>query len=208
MALIDTECSSCGRIEAVYRPASMWPDTPPCAHCGATTEQRHFPAHVNTSTVDPVVVYEAPDGTFRFPPATDSLSSAMYEKMGMRRHEYRGAAEVRPFEKRMEKAEYSRICRAVERKQEAHEASEAARRSEVRRGLEQGFQVPEYDDRGRPTGRIETVRLTPRGREIMAEAMRRTDAKGGPKAQEVGFHVQAYSDDRSNRDPDPRRRGQ
>ena len=82
------------------------------------------------------------------------------------------------------------------------------RRSEVRRGLEQGFQVPEVDDRGQLTGRMQTVRLTTRAREIMAEAMRRTDQKGGPKAYETGFHVQAYSDDRSNRDPDPHRRGQ
>ena len=208
MPLIDVNCPACDRVEEVFRHNSDWPNTPACSKCGGETTQIHLPVYARARAIDPVVVYQAPDGTFRFPPDTNTASTAMYDKQGLTRIELRGFADVRRFEKHMNASELSQIRRRVERQQEQHEASESARRSEIRRGLEQGFQIPEQDDQGRPTGRMTTVRLSERGRAIMRASMDLNDRKGGPTVKEPGFFAEAYSYDRSNREEDPRRRGQ
>jgi hypothetical protein len=179
--------------------------------CEKPTQQVHLPSYMKGHNVDPVVVYRAPDGTMRFPPDTTCGSTAMYDGMGYERLELRGWADVRRFESQMNKAQRSEIARRVERQQAAFEASESARRSEVRRGMEQGFQIPETefrDGRNVPTGRMITVRLSEKGKEIMRQAMRMNDDKGGPRTYEPGFRVEAYSESRSNRDRDLRRRDQ
>lgn len=206
MALIDTHCPKCDRVEAVYRRASDWPRTPPCSKCEGPTQQIHLPSYMRGTPVDPVVVYQAPDGTLRFPPDTTSSSTKMYDDKGFTRIELRGFMDVRRFEKYMNTAELSKVRQRVERQQEQHERAESERRSEVRRGLEQGFQVPEQNERGELTGRMKTVRLSERGRAIMRAAMDNNDRKGGPKTHEVGFHVEAYSHDSSNRESDARNR--
>ena len=200
MALIDIRCPACDRIKEVVRAVADWPQTPPCANCGGPTEQIHLPSATRRRPVDPVVVYQAPDGTFRFPPDITSASTAMYDQQGMTRIELRDWADVRRFEHHFNATEMSQVHRRLERQQEAHERAEKERRTEARRCLEQGFRIPEVDDRGVPTGRLQTVRLTPKGRAILEAAQRHNDAKGGPRAKEVGFHIEAYSDDRSNRD--------
>lgn len=182
--------------------------TPSCSKCGSATEQVFLPSHARSRSVDPVVVYQAPDGTFRFPPDTTSLSTAMYDQQGFTRIELRGFPDVRRFEKHMNAAELSQINRRVERQQESFEQGESARRSEMRRGLDQGFEVPERDERGQMTGRTKRIHLSGRGRAIMEAAVAMNDRKGGPRAHEPGFRVEAYSESRSNRDADPRRRGQ
>ncbi len=208
MPHIDVECTVCHRVEDVYRHHSEWPKTPNCSKCGSPTKQALLPSSTQTGTMEPVVVYQAPDGSFRFPPATTSLSTKMYDDKGYTRIELRNFTDVRRFETKFNKREMSEVRRRVEQRQAAFEEGEAARRSEVRRGLEQGFQVPEMDDRGKPTGRMRTVRLSERGRDIMRAAMERNDRKGGPKAYETGGHVEVFSYDRSNRHADPHRRGQ
>lgn len=206
MALIDVHCHACDRIEEVNRFAKDWPTTPSCSACGSETEQIHLPSFMRGHSVDPVVVYQAPDGSFRFPPDTTTSSTAMYDQKGFTRMELRGWADVRRFESQMNASQLSEVRRRVERQQESFELGEKERRSEIRRGLEQGFQVPETDDRGRLTGRMRTVRLSGRGRDIMRAAIANNDRKGGPKAHEVGFRVEAYSDGSSNREADPRGR--
>ena len=206
MALIDVRCPSCDRVEEVFRHNSDWPKTPQCSKCGAPTEQIHLPSAMRAGSVDPVVVYQAPDGTFRFPPDTNSSSTAMYDQQGLTRIELRGAAEVRRFEKHWTAGEMSQVRQRIERQQEAFERGESERRSEIRRGLAQGFQVPETDDRGQPTGRMRTVRLGERALAIMRASMERNDQKGGPRVRESGCFVEAYSMDGSNRERDPRGR--
>ncbi len=208
MSLIDVVCHACDdRVEEVYRKAVDHPKTPPCSKCGGPTEQIHLPSYMRGHPVDPVVVYQAPDGTFRFPPDTTTSSTAMYDKKGFTRIELRGFADVRRFEKHMNAAELSQVRRQVERKAEQFEQNEKERRSEVRRGLEQGFQMPERDEKGQLTGRTQTVRLSPYARDIMRAAMDRNDQKGGPKVKEPNFYSDAYSNSASNRDPDPTGRG-
>lgn len=207
MPLIDVECEA-GHIVEVYRPLSEYPNTPPCSLCEKTTHQIHLPSYMRARSVDPVVVYQAPDGTFRFPPDIETSSTKMYDDQGLTRIELRGWADVRRFEKHMNESEMSQVRRRVEKQQEQFERGESERRSEIRRGLEQGFQIPDVDERGVATGRMRTVRLSGYGRKVLEHAIANNDRKGGPTAKEVGFRVSAYSDDRSNRDADPRRRGQ
>jgi len=205
MPLIDVECEA-GHVLEVYRHNSDWPNTPPCSICEKPTQQIHRPSYMKSGSVDPVVVYQAADGTFRFPPDTETSSTAMYDSQGFTRIELRGWTDVRRFEKHFNEAEMSQVRRRVERQQEAFERGESERRSEIRRGLEQGFQIPEQDEKGRPTGRMKTVRLTPRGRAIMEAAMKNNDNKGGPTVKPTNFYSEAYSFNASNRDADSRGR--
>lgn len=203
MALIDTRCTSCGRVDEVYRAASDWPKTPACGECGSPTEQIHLPPQAKRWTVDPIVIYRAQDGSIRVPPDISSTSTAMYDKQGLERIELRGAADVRRYEAQFNKEERSRINQRIERQQAQHEAAEAARHSENRRCMEQGFQIPEvvYRD-GKPvaTGRMQTVRLSERGKAILRETMAMNVRKGGPKTYDPGCHFEVYEQDRSNRE--------
>ncbi len=200
MALIDVLCKSCGRVEEAHRPASEWPKTPPCVHCGAPTEQLHMPKRVQW-TPEPVVVYQAPDGSMRFPGDRNGLSAANYERQGLKRVEIRGAAEMRSFERFMNKAEYSRAQRAVERQHQAREENDARRSAEIRHGLQQGFRIPEIDPRtGRHTGRMQTVRLSEHGRAIMRASQEKGNARPMPRGSDPGFFSEVYSQNRSNRD--------
>ena len=105
MPLIDVTCPACDRVEETFRHNSDWPNTPACSKCGGPTTQIHLPSFSRASAVDPVIVYQAPDGTFRFPPDTNTASTAMYDKQGLTRIELRGFADVRRFEKHMNASE-------------------------------------------------------------------------------------------------------
>lgn len=178
MPLIDVKCLTCEAVSEVMRPLAMWPATPVCPECGAATEQIHLPKSARW-TVDPVVVFKAPDGSYRFPGDANGLSAANYAKLGYDRVEIRGAAEMRAFESRMNKADYSRAQRRVERMQEQREAREHESRRELRRLMES---------------------MSERGRAVAKAVMARNDGKPKPKASDSGFHSEAYAYNRSNRD--------
>ncbi len=177
MSLIDVRCES-GHIHEVYRAAADWPATPPCPDCGQPTEQCHLPRQVQW-TPDPVVVYRAGDGSFRFPGDPNGLSAKSYDKQGLQRVEIRGAAEMRSFEKQMNKREYSRLARNVERKQEQREKRESEMRAELH-----------Y--------RMKT--MSPLGRAVAQVTMARNDAKPRERVGSPEFHSEVYSFSRSNRD--------
>lgn len=201
MPLIDTKCQTCGSIDEQMRPLRMYPETPPCPHCGNATEQIHLPPSQNRWSPDPVVVFKAPDGSVRFPGDASGLSAANYRKQGFEEVQIRGAAEMRRFERAMDKHEYSRAQRRVEHACRQREVSDSARASEIRRGMEQGFRVPEVDPRtGQPTGRLTTVRLSERGRAIMRAAQESGSRRPKPTFSGAGFHSEIYSYDRSNRE--------
>jgi hypothetical protein len=192
MALIDVRCLTCGHVFEAVRLAKDWPATPPCEECQQPTEQTHLPKQVRW-TPDPVVIYQAPDGSMRFPPDTTSTSTAMYDKKGFTRIELRGFADVRRFEKYMNAHERSIAERKVEQRQAQLEAVRKERHSEIRRGMEQGFQVPDEQ------GRMRTVRLGEFARDVMREAVNRTNQKR-MRVHDPGFRVSAYSQNHSNRD--------
>lgn len=178
MPLIDVKCSACEGVHEVYRSLADWPHTPPCATCGEPTSQVHLPKQVQW-TVDPVVVFKAPDGTFRFPGDRDGKSATNYAKMGYERVEIRGAVEMRGFERKMNKAEFAEAERRVERKHQMRE---------------------EREKRNRSTLRDEMGRMTQRGRDLARAAMARNDAKPQERARDGNFHSEVFSMDRSNRD--------
>jgi len=156
----------------------MYPATPACPECGADTQQYHPPPRTR-STAAPIIVFQAPDGSVRYPGDANGRMAQEYRRAGYAEVQIRGAAAMRSFESRMNKHERSLLARKVERRQEAREARESELRSELRR------QMPG---------------MTERGREIARVAMRRNDGKPREKTVDAGFHSEVYSYDRSNRD--------
>lgn len=160
------------------RPLAMHPNTPVCPECGAKTVQIFLPQSTRWQ-VDPVVVFRAPDGTFRFPGDPTGPYANRCQRDGLERIELRSAAEVRRFEHVMNQREYARTARRVERAQQAREERESVNRSELRRLMPQ---------------------MTEFGRSLARAAQRRNDEKPREKARDPGFHVEAFSYDRSNRE--------
>lgn len=199
MPLIDTRCKTCDAVHEQMRPLSMHPATPPCLDCGGETEQIHLPKAIAWNA-EPIIVFRAPDGSMRFPGDRNGLSAKNYRDQGFQEVEIRGATEMRRFEGAMDRVEYSRAQRKIEHLQQQREASNARRAADIRHGLEQGFRLPERDARGRRTGKMVTVRLGARGRDIMREAQRTGDRRQGHSFSGANFHNEAYSFDRSNRD--------
>lgn len=177
MPLIDCKCEN-GHVHEVMRPLAMYPNTPPCETCGAPTEQIHLPPQ-SVWTLDPVVVYRAPDGTFRFPGDGNSLSTRNYDRQGLERIELRSAADVRRFQSHMNKREFAQAQRRVERLQELSERRTREMRSELRQRMQS---MSEF------------------GKAVARAAMNRNDAKPAPRAHDPGFHVDAFENNRSNRE--------
>lgn len=156
----------------------MHPQTPVCPTCGAETEQVFLPKQSQWS-IDPVIVYKAHDGSFRFPGDPNSLATKQYDAHGYERIELRSAADVRRFESQMNARELSRAQRRVERLQEGRERRE----HELRGNLRQAMQS-----------------MSPFGRAVARAAMAKNDAKPREYAREIGFHVDVFSNSRSNRE--------
>jgi hypothetical protein len=130
MSLINTRCLSCDVIDEVVRPASEWPNTPPCSACGAATEQIHLPKGYSFSA-DPVVVYRSPDGSYRVPGDVNGPGAHKYEAMGYQRIEARSFAEVRRLEQDMNRYDTSHAAPLLDRLQARREGQERERRSEL-----------------------------------------------------------------------------
>lgn len=177
MPLIHVACEA-GHIEEVNRPIADWPRTPVCPTCGLATVQRHLPPQV-ASSIDPVIIFQAADGTFRFPGDPSGISAHQYAREGMSRIELRSAADVRRFESHMNKRELAISHRRVEKMQEMREDRERRMRSELRNSMQH---------------------MSEKGRDLARAAMRKADNEPRPQARDAGFHVQALSYDRSNRE--------
>ena len=180
MALIDVKCH--GSVEHRYeveRPAAMWPATPDCPTCGATTEQYH-PQPRMQYRVEPVVLYRGPDGQIRFVGDANGVSAHDYRQRGYEEIRLQGVGEVRRFEKHMNAHEYSRAVRRAEKAQENREAREKHTRSQLRDVM---------------------TSMTPFGRALARAAISKNDNKPRPQehARDPGFHSDVYSNDRSNR---------
>jgi hypothetical protein len=129
MALIDVECEG-GHRHEVYRKAADWPLTPPCPECGASTTQIHLPRG-RDFLADPVVVYQAPDGTYRFPGDTSGPGSHKYDRFGYTRIECRTFADVRSLERKINAADRAAAGPILERLSARDEQREHDRRSEL-----------------------------------------------------------------------------
>jgi hypothetical protein len=198
----DFQCETCDLTFEADVEVEQLPAGPPCKTCQSSTVRVFLPP-ASRWTPDAVVVYRAPDGSFRFPGDTGGISAAKYDRLGYERIEARGFAEVRTLERRLNAHEQSQLRRAEDRRLEYAEHVDSQRRSEIRRQLDQGFRIPETVLRGGQvvqTGRMTTVHLSARGRDAMRAAAESNDRKGHRRIGETGIHVDAYSNTRSNRD--------
>lgn len=177
MPRIDVQCFN-DHVSEVMRPLADWPHTPKCPECGAPTTQVHVPPPPRHAP-DPVVVFRAPDGGFRFPGDPNGASAARYAREGFERIELRSAQDVRRFETVMNRHELSRAQRRVEHQQQFREQREKHLRGELRQKMQS---------------------MSERGRELARVVMRQNDHKPRERARDANFHVEVYSQDRSNRD--------
>jgi len=171
-------CTACGHTFEDVRTVSKIDPNPPCRECDSPTERTFAPA-TNTGYADAIVVYQAPDGTMRFPGAKDGRTVAEYNAAGYARHEIRSAAEMRRFEGQMNRHEKSIMARKLERKQAAREQRESELRSELRSRMQS---------------------MSTFGRDAARAAMRHNDSKPRERTADPNFHSEVYSFDRSNRD--------
>lgn len=176
MPRIDVKCDN-DHIYEVDRRIADYPSTPSCPECGADTVQIHLP-RATQWTLDPVIVYRAADGSFTFPSDVNGSADHRYAAQGLERIELRSAADVRRFESVMNKREYSRAARRVEIMHAQQEARQAVSRSELRRQMES---------------------MSERGRGLARAAIEMNNNKPKLRPSESGFHVEAFSYDRSNR---------
>lgn len=183
MPIVDLCCSddACAHMVEYYRSLQRWEDPlPVCETCGQPTYQSLDQSHRRVRwTVDPVVVFKAPDGTFRFPGDGNGLQASHYQKEGFELMEIRGATEMRRFESHMNKVEFSRAMRKTEMAAQQREHMEKMNRSELRMLMQS---------------------MSPMGRAVARAAMQRNDGKPIKYAQHAGFHSEVYSQDRSNRE--------
>lgn len=131
-------------------------------------------------TVDPIVVFRAPDGSFRYPGDANGAGAARYAREGYTRIELRGAAEVRRFERAVNRHEFSRAMRVAENRQKLRESRERDNRSELRQRMQS---------------------MSRFGRDVARTAMQRNDQRPRESAKDPGFHSDVYSNDRSSREP-------
>lgn len=180
MALIDTQCDVCGEIvELVRRAAEAGTPYPACPACGGTVTRVYLPPRVQWRA-DPVVVYQAPDGTFRYPGATESASTAHYDRLGYTRVELRSAPDVRRFERQVNQHERAENQQRVEAQHRQRESMEGRNRSDL-------------------FHRMKTMSAA--GRAIAQTAIDRNIARHQQeRTREPGFRIEAYSEDRSSRE--------
>lgn len=197
-------CAADGPYQAFRSVHAPDGEVPPCPTCQVPGETDWSPwRNENRISVTPVVVYQAADGSFRFPGQADGLYAKKCEQDGMTRVELRGFADVRRFEGKVNAHEMSKIQRRVERQQHAMALGESARRSDLYNGMRNGFRIPETvigrDGQHVKTGRMKTVHLSARTKDIAARLIEMNNRKR-VRSHEPGFHLEAYSMDRSNRE--------
>lgn len=189
--LIDVRCLApdCGHLYPTMRPIADWPAVPPCEKCHSTdTEQAHLPPDARCY-IDPIVVFQAPDGSYRFPGDISGPMTAQYRRQGYQEVTLRSATDVRRFESHINAGQHETDERRCEQRQRMQELREATSRSDLRHAMKS---------------------MSRRNRDLAREAMAQNDAKPRPRPRDGGFHVEALSYDHSNRmesrDPDGRRR--
>lgn len=179
MPLIDVECSAnADHVHEVNRPIADWPKTPPCPTCGAATTQTMRPRAVSWS-LDPIVVYRAPDGSYRFPGDTHGAGSGKYDRVGYERIEIRSALDARRVEAQINRYDGSVQSFKAERDARMREAGESARRSDLFHAMKS---------------------MSNRGKEVAREAIAQNNARSTRRPPTPGTFIEVLSLNRSNRD--------
>lgn len=176
--VVETGVESAAR-EAIYH-------LPPCETCGGPTRIISLPPAV-TWDVAPVVVYRAPDGSFRYPGDADGVSAAQYKRLGYDRVELKGFGAVRQFERRANQHESSRAAIVAENRDRGRQMQESATRGELFRQMKT---------------------MSNLGRDVARAAIATGNARPAIRAHDAGIRVEVYSDDRSSREAARDSRGQ
>lgn len=186
MALRHFTCEdeTCATVFEHAHRAADYQLRPPCPTCGGPTEWTPQPPRT-VWTVDPVVVYKAPDGTFRYPPSADGQSAANYARQGYERVELRCAADVRRFEREAGRQLTAEESRRVEARHQQRDRRESENRSELFRRMKSMSNI---------------------GRDLAHAAMARGNARPQERSHGAPVTVEVYSYDRSNRERGPVRR--
>jgi hypothetical protein len=152
-----------------------------CSQCGAELQIGDFPFCPHGSIYaqyaqhfDPIVVHQAPDGSYSFPASVDAPLRPGYAKV-----------EIRTLR------EADRITREVNSREDAairesHHASEAQREATLARNRAQLDQAK--------------ARFSPQGREFAARMREYVNSKRRPGPGSANFHIDVFSHDRSNRE--------
>lgn len=121
----------------------------------------------------PVVIHRDVNGNIRFPGHPDAPIPDGFQKV-----ELRTVREVRALEREMNVRERARFEEAQYREEQAFSAEQRERRAELRQMMRH---------------------MTPAGRALAEEAMRQNDERPR-KSYDPNFHVEAFSQDSSNRE--------
>lgn len=179
MPLIDIQCASdADHVHEVNRPIADWPSTPPCPTCGSPTTQLLQPRRVSWS-LDPIVVYRAPDGSYRYPGDTAGPGATKYDTAGYERIEIRSAQDARRVEGQINAYEGALMRQRQERECEMRERGESARRSDLHASMKS---------------------MSNLGRAVAHAAMARSNAVNHRRSTDPGVFIEVLSMDRSNRD--------
>ncbi len=203
MPLYDFRCKneSCGLAFEHYLPLDRYKECPPCEKCAGETERLYLPTGSHLSS-NPVIVFKAPDGTYRYPGDPNGISAHDYAKKGFERIELRNWADVRGFEKHINKREAAQLQRKFEQQQQYREERQSAMRKELNHVMNHGQTIRD------PDGRVRTMApMSERGRAVARAAMEQNNRREHKRPSDVGFHVEAYSYDRSNREASRDERG-
>ena len=173
MILHDFRCPKCGLFERMVD----WQTEEVAHECGEKASRVFLPARTHKAQAfEPVLVYRDRSGHLRFPGRTGNRAPKGYEAVYLRTTQ-----EVRSLEKQMNQSERRRYMESKERESAFFDPILKQARSDLRQKMQQ---------------------FSPAGREFAQLAMRENDAKPSVDTRfDPGFHLEAFSNDSSNREP-------
>jgi hypothetical protein len=134
----------------------------------------HTPARQqNSQLFDPVVIHRDAAGNIRFPGAVDAPVPAGYQKV-----ELRTINEVRRFEAEVNMRERVKADESLSARERQFSEKQSALRGDLRGAMRH---------------------MTPFGQDLARLAMDRNNQRGS-KPRDVGFHLDVFSNDSSNRE--------
>lgn len=182
----DFRCPN-GHVTEKFILLKEWQDNLTIAcECGEAAEQVVLPRRA-TTTISPFVYYLTPTGEIRIPGRSDGPVP-----QGFTRCEATTFHEVQQLERRLSHAEQAKLREQVELRDYYDAEDRAADRGDMRHYLASG-KVPEIDhERTRATGEVvytgRMVDITPQGRDMMRQAIERSNKQRKFFAQDLGYH--------------------
>lgn len=172
MVMHDFSCPDCGIFERMVD----WQTEEVTHECGKQASRVFVTRRTyRAQAFDPVLVFKDQSGHYRFPGRNRARIPAGYEPVYLR-----SSAEVRRFEKSVNANERNRYMQAKERESRFFDPLLSQSRSDLRQKMQ---------------------RFSPAGRALAETAMRENDRKSSVDYRfDAGFHLEAFSNDASNRE--------